>query len=203
LSGYGKTNVPIKLIADVDPDTPSNSVWRPSGEQILYSKFGSYASPADTLAAQNPAAEAVFSMGGSRPIIPYGLLYLGIGIRIQFKMYKNDADVAATLFRVRMGTNSTTGSDIVAQVQTTAAAGHEVTFDVTVRVTTLGNTTVAKFTTPYVTKLFTSATKTNNGSNDVGTWFSTTANNYVAFTAIPPNITATAALINFQISLVP
>lgn len=196
LSGFGATLLPLKFISD-------GVVWRPDGEQVLYSVFGSYAAPANTLGAQNPAAETVFPMGGARPQIPFQLLYKGIGIRIKFTGMKNDADTAATLFRVRMGTNSATGSDTVAQVQTAAAAASEIPFDVIARVTTLGAYGTAKFSTPGTAKLFSSATKAQNLSGDAGTYFSTTENNFVAVTSVPPNTTATAALRDFQISLMP
>ena len=196
LSGYGKSVLPLEFRSD-------GEVWVPYKEVVLYSKFGSYASPADTVGAQNPAGEVVFPMGGARPIIPFELLYKDIGIRIKFAGFKNDADTAATLFRVRCGSDSATGSDTISQVQTSAAANHEVMFDVTIRVTTLGPAGTAKFVSPGSSKLVTSASKATNGSGDVGTLFSTTANNYVAFTSVPGNITATAALRDFQISLVP
>ncbi len=197
LSGYGATSRLLEFVSD------GVAAWIPVGEQVLYYVYGSYSSPADTVGAQNPAVETVFPMGGARPQIPFQFLYKGIGIRIRGTSFKNDADSAATLFRIRMGSNSATGSATVAQVQTGGAAASEVPFDVTARITTLGAVGTAKFTTPGSGKSNTSATQAANGSGDLGSFFSTNANNFIAFTSVPGNITATAALLDFQISLVP
>lgn len=200
LSGAGMTACPIRLIND-------GTVWRPDGEQIMYSSFGSYASPVLSVAAQSPAnTEVSFFPVGTRPLIPHLLFYLGIGVRVNFVAQK-DADAAATAstFRCRFGTSTgVTNNSILTQGFTGAAASQEMTFDRTLRITGLGEGGNGKFTTQSAAKLFTPATPTNdNSAGDFSLNFSAAADCYVFLNHAVNNTTSGAYLISFSISLVP
>ncbi len=196
LSGYGATTRPIKLVSD-------GYVWMPAGEQLLYKVKGSYASPAATQGAINPAVHTLYTLtGGNLKINPL-LLYLGVGLRIKAHFYKDDAVANASTFRVNMGNTNSAADDIMCKLNTSAAANSEVFFDNVVSLTKLGAFGTAIVTTPVGAKLNTSATKTANESGDKSGRTDSTANMYISFSSIPPNITATSALISFSVHLVP
>jgi len=177
---------------------------RPDNEQILYSKFGSYASPAGSLVQAATPAEALFFGADSWHKIPYQLMYLGLGIRIRIKGFKNDADTGSTTFRVRLGQTSTGAyGDVIVALQTSAAASHEMACDVVARITALGALTVGQFTTPGVQAMVTSASKTTNSAADRKVGFSTNVDNYITISSSATNGLSGAAIQYFIISLVP
>ena len=197
LSGFGKRLLPIELVSD-------GEVWLPYGEQILYSKFGSYASPAGALVQAAAPSEAIFFGPDSWHKIPYKLMYLGLGIRIRIKGFKNDADTGSTTFRIRLGQTSTgTYGDVIVALQTSAAASHEMQADVVARITALGGLTIGQFTTPGVQAMVTSATKTTNAAEDRKVGFSTNVNNYIILSSSATNGLSGAAIQYFIISLEP
>ena len=196
LSGQGATARPIKLVSD-------GTVWMPQGEQLLYQSIGSYANPAASQGAINPAVHTLYTLTGGNLKIDPLLLYLGVGLRIKAHFYKNDADANAHAFRVNMGYSNSAGDDIMCKLNTAAAANSEVYFDNVVRLTKLGAYGVAIVTTPVSAKLNTSATKTANESGDKTTTPDSTANMYISFSSTPPNITATSVLVDFSVHLVP
>lgn len=198
LSGPGKSALPIEFRTD-------GEVFAPDGEQVLYSGFGSYASPVYTIPAQNPSGGEVIFFGSSGFFkIPWKLMYLGLGIRIMAELYKPDADASATVIRARMGQSATSPSgDYIAAPTTAAAANSHITLDAVVRITKLGPLTTGQFTTPGNTKEFTSATLAADLAADRKTLFSTTADNYITFSTSTSNITMTEALVKYSISLVP
>lgn len=199
LSGYGKATLPIEFRVD-----PTNQIFVPDNEQILYSKFGSYASPAGSLVQAATPAEALFFGANSWHKIPYQLMYLGLGIRIRIKGFKNDADTGSTTFRVRLGQTSTGASgDVIVALQTSAAASHEMACDVVARITALGALTVGQFTTPGVQAMVTSASKTTNSAADRKVGFSTNVDNYITISSSATNGLSGAAIQYFIISLVP
>ena len=102
-----------------------------------------------------------------------------------------------------MGYSNSTGDDVMCIGTTSAAANSEFYFDNIVRITKLGVHPNAMITTPVSAKLNTSATKASNQSADKTTTPDTTASMYVSFSSTPPNITATSALIDFSVYLVP
>lgn len=181
LSGFGKTLKPIEYVND-------GEILMPDGEQILYSKYGSYTNPVETITTVS--GENFFFGANSLLKIPYQLLYLGIGIRIRFVGYKSDSDTGINYFRIRLGNSLTASSNInVLQVEATKT-NHEQIVDVTMRVTGLGDASQASLTSTEIGKLFNSAS-------------ATTSNNYILLSTIPTNVGAKSALINFSISLVP
>ncbi|MBS0424556.1 MAG: hypothetical protein JSR71_09090 [Proteobacteria bacterium] len=195
LSGLGKTKVPLEFVND-------GEVLRPNGEQILYSKFGSYASPAALITTVS--GENNFFTNDNLLKIPYQFMYLEMGIRIRFLGYKPDADTGGTTFRLRLGTSTqANNNNVMLQPTTASAANSEMSFDTTIRITALGDTSQAKCTYPGMSKLFTSATTTADSAGDKTTGFSTSAYNYIAINAIPANAGSQAALVNFAISIVP
>ena len=200
LSGYGKAVLPIEFLND-------GEVFVPDGEQILYSKFGSYASPAGSLVQAATPAEALFFGADSWHKIPYQLMYLGLGIRIRIKGFKNDADTGSTTFRVRLGQTSTGAyGDVIVALQTSAAVSHEsheMQADVVARITALGKLTIGQFTTPGVQAMVTSATKTTNAAADRKVGFSTNVDNYITISSSATNGLSGAAIQYFIISLVP
>ena len=197
LTGYGATLRPIELIND-------GEVWLPYGEQVLYSKYGSYASPAGSLVQAATPSEAVFFNTNSWHKIPWKLMYLGLGIRIRIKGFKNDADTGSTTFRVRLGQTSTGAyGDVIVALQTSAAASHEMACDVVARITALGALTIGQFTTPGTQALVTSASKTINASADRKVVFSTNVDNYITLSSSAANGLSGAAIQYFIISLVP
>jgi hypothetical protein len=168
---------------------------------------GSFAAPAFIVPAQASKVEASFLAGvGGNPLIPFGFMYLGLGIRVRGNFIKNDADVNAALFRIALGRFNSLGNDIIWQVQTGSVAGHEIPVDRTAFVTKLGAYGTAVYTTMGAAKLHTAATQATDASADRNTSFTTTADNYCVFSAVPNNTlnvaSASAALINFSISLV-
>lgn len=199
LSGYGAATLPIEFRADT-----TNEIFVPDGNQILYAKYGSYTAPAGFLVQGGSPAEAVFFGANSWHKIPKEFMYVGMGLRVKFKGFKNDADTGSTSFRIRLGqTSSGASGDIIVQLQTTAAAAHEMSCDIVIRITALGALTVAEFNTPGLEKLVTSATKTTNVATDRKTGFSTTADNYVTFSSTATNGGSGAAILYYEISLVP
>ena len=197
LSGYGKGVLPLEFRSD-------GEVWVPYGEQILYSKFGSYASPPGSLVQAATPSEDVFFNTNSWHKIPWKLMYLGLGIRIRIKGFKNDADTGSTTFRVRLGQTSTGAyGDVIVALQTSAAASHEMACDVVARITALGALTIGQFTTPGTQALVTSASKTINASADRKVVFSTNVDNYITLSSSAANGLSGAAIQYFIISLVP
>ena len=196
LSGQGATARPIKLVSD-------GTVWMPQGEQLLYQSIGSYANPAASQGAINPAVHTLYTLTGGNLKIDPLFMYLGLGLRLKAHFYKNDADANSTTFRVNMGYSNSTGDDVMCIGATAAAANSEFFFDNIVRITKLGVNPNAMVTTPVLAKLNTSATKAYNQSADKTTTPDTTASMYVSFSSTPPNITATSVLVDFSVHLVP
>lgn len=193
LSGIGETLIPLKFVSD-------GVVWQPVVEQALYSAHGTYAAPVATIGASNNS-ELAF-MAGNLPVIPWDFYYLGLGIRFQAVMFKNDANTTGATFRIRFGTNVSNGSNIVALQFTSAAANSQISFDRTIRIGSLGIAGQASFTSAGAAKLYTSATTASDGAGDFSTLFSTAQSNWVTFSA-QINAAATAALLSYKISLVP
>ena len=197
LSGFGKRLLPIELVSD-------GEVWLPYGEQILYSKYGSYASPVGTDTQPATPAERVFFGANSWHRIPYLLMYLGLGVRTRFVGFKTGADANITYFRSRLGqTSSGASGDIIVSAWTNATTLHEMSYDATARINVLGALTVAQFTTTGASKLHTSATPTADGAADRKTGFSTTQDNFVTISTSGAVTGAVANLLNFSISLEP
>lgn len=196
LTGKNPTVCPIELINHGD-------VWAPNGKQILFSKFGSFASPAELLTIAS--GENVFFASANMPNIPSGLMYLGLGIRLKCVFYKFGADVNATTFRLRFGSSTNpTSSNILAQLFP-GGAGVDLPFDITMRVTALGDAGTATFTTTSMTKLATpTAVNTGGGdyAGDRNTLFATSADAYFAFNTTG-TVGAQSALVNYEISLEP
>lgn len=194
LSGQGATRLPIIRVSDGD-------VLRPKGEQILYSSIGSYAAPAVTKSA-GIYSNQLFTLSAGNLLIPWRLMYLGLGIRVRGVFYKTDSDATATQFRVNIGKSNTAGDDRIWNFTTSGAANSEIPFDVTMRITTLGVAGTAKFTTHNNAKLTTSATTTANSSGDVGTQFDTSLDNYISF-AVTTTVSGATGIVDYVVSLVP
>ena len=197
LTGYGATLRPIEFITD-------GEVWLPYGEQVLYSKYGSYAIPVASDIQPATPTERLFFGADSWHRIPYQLMYLGLGVRTRFVGFKTGADANSTTFRSRLGQTSTGASgDTIVSAGTSAAAMHHISYDATARINVLGALTVAQFTTTGVNKLYTSGTPTTDGAGDRKTGFSTTKDNFVTISTSGAVTGAVANLLNFSISLVP
>lgn len=197
LSGYGATLRPIELITD-------GEVWLPYGEQILYSAYGSYASPVGTDTQPATPAERTFFGANSWHKIPYQLMYAGLGVRVRCTGFKTGADATSTQFRLRLGqTSSGASGDIIAIPATAATQLHEITGDTVARINVLGGLTTAQFTTIGVSKLFTTNTPTLDSAADRKTGFSTTQDNFVTLSTSTAAAGAVANILNFSISLVP
>ena len=126
-----------------------------------------------------------------------------MGIRVRGMFFKPDADAFLSPLRVNLGYSNSTGDEVICQPTTSAAASSEMPFDVTARFTALGPHGTAKFTTPALAKLFTSATHATNLSGDRSSSLDTTLDNYVSFSTTPPNTTATLSILNYTISILP
>lgn len=194
LSGFGKTLKPIEYVND-------GEILMPDGEQILYSKYGSYPNPVETITTVS--GENFFFGANSFLKIPYQLLYLGIGIRMRFVGYKYDSDTGKNYFRIRIGnsTNATSNTNVL-QVETTTT-NHEQIVDVTMRVTGLGDASQASLTSTGIGKLFNSASATTDAAGTLATFYATSSDNYILLSTVANNVGAKSALINFSISLVP
>lgn len=197
LTGYGATSRPIELITD-------GEVWLPYGEQILYSAYGSYAVPVATDTQPATPAERVVFGANSWHRIPYLLMYLGLGVRTKGTLFKTGADANSSQLRIRLGkTSSGASGDVIAIGATNATALHAISCDSTARINVLGGLTTAQFTTPGVSKLFTSNTPAADSAVDRKSGFSTTQDNFVTFSTFTGATGAVANLLNFSISLVP
>lgn len=197
LSGAGARLHPIELVND-------GIIWLPNGEQVLYSSYGNYTTPAATVTPPAIANTEKAFFSATKPTIPWQFIYLGMGIRIRSKSYKNDADTAASTFRIRFGTSTGDGNNnVVVQDFTAATASSEISFDNILRITALGDAGQAIFTVSGREKLYSTNTPANNYSGDKNTFFSTAAVNYVSLTHTINNTTGGAALLNFSVSLVP
>ena len=197
LQGNGKSKLPLEFIND-------GEVWVPYQEQILYSNQGSYGVPVATVTQDSGGAEKTFFSTGSWHKIPYQLMYNGLGIRVRGNFFKNDSDTAASTFRARLGQSSSyTSGDIIAAVTTSAAASHQIAFDVTARINVLGALTVGQFTTPGIQRLLTSNTIAGDSGSDRKSLFSTDKDNFVTLTTILANIGSSSAILRYSISLVP
>lgn len=194
LSGLGATLLPLKFVSD-------GEVLIPDGPQILYSKFGSYESPAVTITLAS--GENAFFTDNSLLKIPLFLIYLGMGIRIQFIGYKPDADAGKTYFRVRLGSSAVfNNNDQYFQLETAAAAKSQIPIDFVVRVAALGAEGTAIFSSSSVSPLFTSSFAGAGVAGDRKTKASTIADQYVSITTLG-NTGSQSALVNYSISLVP
>lgn len=194
LSGQGATALPIIRVSD-------GQVLRPRGEQILYSSIGSYAAPTVTKSA-GIYSNQLFALSPGNLLIPWRLMYLGLGIRVRGVFYKTDSDATATQFRVNIGKSNSAGDDRIWNYTTSAQANSEIPFDVTIRITTLGVAGTAKFTTHNNAKLTTSATTTANSSGDVGTQFDTSLDNYISF-AVTTTVSGATGIVDYVVSLIP
>jgi len=129
LSGCGVTKLPITLVSDGD-------VLRVDREQVIYSKYALYSSYIAQLATAD-TGDVAFSLPGGNPKIPYGLLYLGIGMRIQASI-KHASGATAPFARIYLGANGTVGDNIV-MGSTLPSGGGEATYDLTIRPVSLGS----------------------------------------------------------------
>ena len=194
LSGFGKTLKPIEYVND-------GEILMPDGEQILYSKYGSYPNPVETITTVS--GENFFFGANSFLKIPYQLLYLGIGIRIRFVGYKSDSDTGKNYFRIRIGNSLTAINNTnVLQVEATTT-NHEQIVDVTMRVTGLGDASQASLTSTGIGKLFNSASTTTDAAGTLATFYATSSDNFILLSTLATNVGAKSSLINFSISLVP
>ncbi|MBS0424625.1 MAG: hypothetical protein JSR71_09440 [Proteobacteria bacterium] len=192
--GSGARLHPIELVND-------GTIWQPNGEQILYSSYGSYSSPAALITTVS--GENLFFSSNPLFKIPYGLLHLGIGMRIRFVCYKPDADTGKNYFRVRIGNSSVAVNNTqVLQVENTTT-NHEQLVDVTMRVTGLGDAGQASLTSTGIGKLFTSAATSSDSAGTLATNYATSSDNYIVLSTLANNVGAKSSLVNFSISLVP
>lgn len=191
--GGGSTRVSRNIKATANFST---GTWEPDGgRQLLYSAYGSVASPLATMDAIVGHALTQFDLGADGNFsIPANFLKLGRGLNVVVKAGKTGTSAGTTPIAARFGKNNTTSDQLISTVTLTNVNLQQCNLNGVARVNAIG----------AGTSVFTADSLGSNGqaANSIGdrsTSFDSTLVNYVSVTVDPSNDTDTHALYSLEV----
>lgn len=106
------TDLVIELIGKSNATAGSGTYWAPrGGQQTVYTRTGSIASPLASIASGITAA--TFTIPGGNPTLPANLLVVGQSRLRIYAHFKRAGSTAASTFNIRLGSAGTTSDNTV------------------------------------------------------------------------------------------
>lgn len=199
LSGQYRRDIPIRFVSNED-----QTLWKPDGEQVLYSGLGSAAAPILTGSISNNVELTLIANASDVPTLPAGLMYPGMRIKIRTLITRVTGSATALQTFHRINTVNNLSGDIISNHSSAATAGSPAYVESELRVHTLGDrgstggTAKAVVNRDAVTALPTVAIGV-----DINTGFSTTQLVYISLSYKNSSATDTHNFIWFDVRIAP
>lgn len=185
--GSSRVNKNIQAVANL-----TDNAWDPSGgRQLLYSAYGSAATPLSSMSAIVGHALTQFDLGVSGNFsIPANFLKVGRGLQVIARAGKTGTSAGTTPVATRFGKNNTTADQLISSVTLTNTSLQQCKLDSVARATSA---------TTFTADSLGANAQATNSIGDRSTSFDQTLVNYVSVTADPANDTDTHALYSLEI----